>query len=246
MSRRDLAFLGLSILAFGVLVGLGAWQVQRLAWKGDLIARMSEQAVSEPLPLADVEARHEAGENVEFMRVTAIGRFVHDSELFVFTTLDGEMGWKVVTPLERGDGSAVLVDRGFVPYDLKDPAARADNLPAGTVSVTGVARPYSSGRAPFAPDNDADANVWHWWALPAMAEAAGVERTVPFILQAEPRPGGPPWPRAAVPDPAAIPNRHLGYAITWFGLAAVLLAVNGFYLLRRGRSPAAGESNSPS
>lgn len=237
-SRRDLAFLFFSILAFAVLVGLGTWQVQRLQWKHDLIAQMSEQIASDPLPLAEIEARHSAGEDIEFMPATARGHFVHDKELFVFTTVEGEMGWKVVTPLEREDGSAVLVDRGFVPYDLKEPAARADNLPAGTVSVTGVVRPHAATPAPFAPDNDVDSNVWHWWALPAMSEAAGLERTVPFILQAAPRPGDPQWPQASVPDPAAIPNRHLGYAITWFGLAAVLLLVNSQFLLRRRRASA--------
>ena len=237
VNRRDFAFLAFSVVALALLVGLGMWQVQRLQWKEGLIAQMTEQAASAPLALSEIEARQAAGEDVEFMRATTKGRFMHDKELFVFTTEDGEMGWKVVTPLETDDGSAVLIDRGFIPYDLKNPAARADNLPAGTVRVTGAVRPYSSVRAPFVPDNDAGANVWHWWALPAMAEAAGLERAAPFILQAEPRPGDPPWPRASTPDPAAIPNRHLGYAVTWFGLAAMLVAVNGLYLLRR-RKPA--------
>ena len=232
-SRRDLAFLAFSVAAFALLVWLGAWQVQRLHWKEDLIARMSDRMVSEPLGVAEIEARLGAGEDVEFLRATATGRFVHDRELFVFTTLDGEMGWNVVTPLETDDGNAVLVDRGFIPYDLKDPARRAESRPAGQVSVTGAVRPRSSAPAPFAPDNDVDANVWHWWALPAMAEAAGLERASPFILQAEPRPGDPAWPRASVPDPASLSNRHLGYAVTWFGLAAMLVIVNGLYLFRR-------------
>jgi surfeit locus 1 family protein len=231
-SRRDLAFLSLSLLALVLLVGLGIWQVQRLQWKNDLVARITEQRKAEPLSLAEVEARMAAGEDVEFMRAKATGRFVHDRELFVFTTLDGEMGWKVVTPLKTDDGGAVLVDRGFIPYDIKSPAARPESLPAGQVSLTGVVRPYSSGPGPFVPDNDVDANVWHWWALPAMAEAAGVGRTRPFILQAEPRPGDPTWPLASTPDPADMPNRHLGYALTWFGLAAVLVVVGGLYLRR--------------
>ena len=232
-SRRDLAFASFSILAFALLVGLGLWQVERLQWKEGLIAQMTEQAASAPLALSEIEARQAAGEDVEFMRATATGRFVHDSELFVFTTLDGEMGWKLVTPLETRDGNAVLVDRGFIPYELKDATQRPESRPIGPVTVTGAVRPHSSARAPFAPDNDVDANVWHWWALPAMAEAAGLDQVAPFILQAEPRANDPPWPRASILDPAAIPNRHLGYAFTWFGLAAMLVLVNGLYLLRR-------------
>jgi surfeit locus 1 family protein len=69
-----------------------------------------------------------------------------------------------------------------------------------------------------------------------MAEAAGLDRASPFILQAEPRPGDAAWPRASVPDPAKFSNRHLGYAVTWFGLAAMLVIVNGLYL-RRLRTP---------
>lgn len=232
-SRRDQAFLALSLLALVLLVGLGVWQVQRLQWKNDLVARIAEQGRAEPLSLAEVEARMAAGEDVEFMRAKATGRFVHDRELFVFTTLDGEMGWKVVTPLKTDDGGAVLVDRGFIPYDLKAPATRPGSQPAGQVSLTGMVRPHSSARAPFVPDNDVDANVWHWWALPAMAQAAGVEDARPFILQAEPRPGDPAWPVASTLDPADIPNRHLGYAVTWFGLAAVLVVVGGLYFRRR-------------
>jgi surfeit locus 1 family protein len=235
-SRRDIAFLVFSVLAFSLLTGLGVWQVQRLAWKQDLIARMEAQVASEPVRVREIEARLAAGEDVEFMRVTATGRFVHDRELFVFTTRDGEMGWKLVTPLDMGD-TGLLVDRGFIPYDLKAPAARPESRSEGTVSVTGVVWPHAAGRAPFVPDNDVDANIWHWWALPAMAEAAGVERAAPFILQAEPQPGDPAWPLASIPDPADIPNRHLGYAITWFGLAAMLVVVNGLYLARRRRPP---------
>jgi len=232
-SRRDLAFASFSILAFALLVGLGLWQVERLQWKEGLIAQMTEQAASAPLALSEIEARQAAGEDVEFMRAIATGRFVHDSELFVFTTLDGEMGWKLVAPLETRDGNAVLVDRGFIPYELKDATQRPESRPIGPVTVTGAVRPHSSARAPFAPDNDVDANVWHWWALPAMAEAAGLDQVAPFILQAEPRANDPRWPRASILDPAAIPNRHLGYAFTWFGLAAMLVLVNGLYLLRR-------------
>ena len=235
-SRRDIAFLVFSALTLALLVWLGTWQVQRLHWKQDLIGRLTAQAASEPVPLAEVEARAAAGDDVEFMRATATGRFVHDSELFVFTTVEGEMGWKLVTPLDMGD-TAVLVDRGFIPYELKAPAARPESRPPhNTVTVTGVVRPHDSAPAPFVPDNDVDANIWHWWALPAMAEAAGVERASPFILQAEPQRGAPAWPRASTPDPADIPNSHLGYAITWYGLAAMLVIVNTLYLLRRRRT----------
>jgi cytochrome oxidase assembly protein ShyY1/uncharacterized protein (DUF983 family) len=173
----------------------------------DLIARMTEQAASEPLALSEIEARQAAGEDVEFMRVTATGRFVHDSELFVFTTLDGEMGWKLVTPLDMGDGNAVLVDRGFIPYDLKAPLPGPKAGPTARHRHRRRCGPIRRPERLFAPDNDVDANIWHWWALPAMAEAAGLDEAAPFILQAEPRPairpGRGPRPPTLRPSPTA-------------------------------------------
>lgn len=231
-TRRDVAFLGFAVAGMALLVWLGWWQLERLEWKTALIAQMEARAASEPRPLADVAERHAAGEDVAFMRTTATGQFMHDRELFVLATSAGVVGWRVVTPLALDGGGAVLVDRGFIPHEFKDPAGRPGSQPAGEVTITGAVRPEAQGQGPFTPDNDPAANVWHWWAVPAMAEAAGLQAAAPFVLQAEPGPGDAVWPRATRLDPAAIPNRHLGYALTWFGLAAVLAAMTGLYLFR--------------
>jgi hypothetical protein len=98
------------------------------------------------------------------------------------------MGWKLVTPLDMGDTGGSGRPR-LHPLRPQGAVRPAREPPDGTVTVTGVVRPHESGQALFVPDNDVDANIWHWWALPAMAEAAGVERASPFILQAEARPG---------------------------------------------------------
>lgn len=232
-AKRDVLFLALSLAGFVVLVGLGTWQLERREWKEALIASMTERAAGEPQSLATITARLEAGADIEFMRVGAHGRFLHDRELFVFSTSGRTIGWRLVTPLETEAGEQVLVDRGFVPGELRDPAARPESQPAGPVTVTGQARGHGREPGLFTPDNEPEANVWHWWDVAAMADAAGLERPLPFILHAEPRPGDSPWPQASVADPAAIPNRHLEYALTWFGLAAVLLIMTSVYWFGR-------------
>lgn len=231
-SWRDVAFLGFALAGMALLVWLGWWQVERLQWKTALIAQMEERAAGEPRALAEVAARQADGEDIAFIRTTASGEFLHDRELFVLATSAGVVGWRVVTPLALEDGGTVLVDRGFIPHEFKDAAHRPGSQPAGEIAITGVVRPEAQGQAPFTPDNDPAANVWHWWAVPEMAEAAGLDDAAPFVIQAEPSPGDAAWPRATRVDPASVSNRHLGYALTWFGLAAVLAAMTGLYLFR--------------
>lgn len=231
--RRDAIFLAFSVVAFAILVGLGLWQLERREWKQALIAQMSERASAEPVSLARVEEMMSKGEDPEFVRVTAAGRFLHERELYVFATSGSLIGWKVVTPLAIGSGGHVLVDRGFLPSELRDPGNRPESQPPGEATVTGPVRLHRLARGPFTPDNDPLKNVWHWWDLPGMAHAAGIGGAAPFVLQAEPQPGDPPWPKAARSDPSAIPNRHLEYALTWFALAVVLVVMMGAFLLRR-------------
>jgi surfeit locus 1 family protein len=232
--RRDAIFLVFGLAAFAILVGLGLWQIERREWKGALIAQITERATAEPVTLARVEQMMMRGEDPEFVRVTATGRYLHDRELYVFATSGSLIGWKLVTPLATGSGD-ILVDRGFVPSELRDPGVRPESQPSGEVTVTGSVRLHRLGKGPFIPDNDPLKNVWHWWDLPSMAHAAGIGEAAPFVLQSEPQPGDPPWPRAALIDPTAIPNRHLGYALTWFGLAVVLIVMMGMYFARRWR-----------
>lgn len=234
-SRRDAIFLAFGLVAFAVLVALGLWQLERLDAKEALIARMSQRAAAEPVSLAQVEEMMNRGEDAEFVRVSATGRYLHERELYVFATSGSLIGWRVVTPLATETGRHILVDRGFVPSELRHPGQRPDSRPTGPVTATGAVRFYRSGQGPFTPENDPLGNVWHWWDLPSMADAAGIPEAAPFVLQAEPQPSDPPWPRAIRSDPSAIPNRHMGYALTWFGLAIVLVVMTGVYFARRWR-----------
>jgi len=144
----------------------------------------------------------------------------------------GGTGFDVLTPLREAGGRFVLVNRGFVPTELKDPARRAVGQPAGTVRLSGMLR-LPSEKKPnwFVPDNRPDRDDWFWIDLRAMGAADGLADVAPFYLEADatPNPGG--WPKGGV-TPLALPNDHLQYAITWFSLAVVAIVI---YLLSQRR-----------
>jgi surfeit locus 1 family protein len=227
----------MTVIGVVFLVALGNWQMRRLAWKEGLIAAIADRAHAAPISLADAELR---GGDVEYLRVKSTGKLLNDRELdfYAFDEQAG-VGWQIVTPLQLADGSVVFVNRGFVPDELKDPAKRREGEPSGEVEIVGLARKPETPGA-FTPANDAGKNVWYWRDIPAMAVAAVPgDKTpiVPFVIDAElePRPPGG-WPRGAVTR-LELPNRHLEYALTWYGLAAALLGVFAAFAVTRWRQP---------
>ena len=213
-----------------VLLGLGTWQVQRLEWKGDLIAARGT-ALAAPaieLPLADAELAR-----LDHRRVRVSGRFLHDLEFYLLPRfLDGGVGLHVVTPLERTAGPIVLIDRGWVPESARAPGVRAAGQARGTVIVEGVARTNSPHNV-FTPRNDAPGNQWFWIDIPAMAEHAGLAFQPAFVE------AGPAANAGGLPlggqTRIELRNNHLGYAITWYALAVALAAIYVIYHLRRPR-----------
>ena len=224
-------------IGLAILLSLGTWQVKRLAWKEGLLATIHERMTSEPKPLVDVAAMEKAGDDIDYLAVTATGRFLHAHEQFFFATHKGATGWFVYTPLELTDGSGVVfVNRGFVPYDDKDPATRAQGQVEGEVTVTGLARTAIAEKPSFlVPENDPAKDIYYWKDLSAMTVQAGFTADTPvahlFIdADATPNPGG--WPVGGV-TLVDLPNNHLQYAITWYGLAVALFAVTAVFVRRR-------------
>jgi surfeit locus 1 family protein len=216
--------------AFALLVGLGAWQIERLHEKEALIASVETGMSAAPVPLDT--ALQEGAANAEYHHVRVAGRFQHGSELYVFSRGPmGAVGVDVVTPLFQENGQTVLVDRGFVPDALRDPKTRAAGQVEGEVSLTGVLRlPQQPGM--FTPAPDRERRLWFVKDVPNMAAALGVAAP-PVLIEADatPNPGG--WPLGGVTR-VEFPNDHLQYAITWFGLALALLTVYLLYHRKRG------------
>lgn len=219
-----------TVPALIALVVLGLWQVQRMHWKADLIeklqTRSTSAAVAPPGPSDDLAA-------FEFQRVTVTGRFRHDRELYLVSrSLRGSPGFHVMTPFERPDGApAVMVNRGWVPFDKQDPATRAEGQVPGQVTIEGIVRLQ---RPPgwFTPDDDPKKNNWFTVNSEKMGRQTGVPLVGGFYIVADmgDTPGNFPVGRQWRLD---IRNNHLEYAITWFALAAALLVIYLLYHRRR-------------
>lgn len=235
--RTGKFWLGLVLLpiALAVLVSLGTWQVKRLYWKQDLLAAIEQRSTAQPADLKTIESLLASGEPIDYRTARASGRFLNDRERHFFATFEGQSGFYVYTPLELDDGRLLFVNRGFVPYDRKDAALRPQSLVEGVQTITGLARARLEEKPSFmVPENDEAANIFYWKDLDRMAASAGLpaEKVLPFFLDADatPVPGGLPRGGVTVID---LPNSHLQYAITWYGLALALLGVALFGWLKR-------------
>jgi surfeit locus 1 family protein len=227
--------LGFGLVVFVILLGLGTWQVQRLHWKEAVLQTIDQRTHAAPVPLAEVEARFASTGDVDYMPVTVTGTFVHEGERHFFSTWEGASGFDIVTPLHLDDGRYVLVNRGFVPYDLKDASKRPKSQTTGEVTVTGLARnPLLEKPSRMVPDNDLVKNIFYWKDRDVMAATAGLPagyQLVPILVDADntPNPGGLPVGGVTIID---LPNNHLQYAVTWYGLAAALAGVLLVWLRR--------------
>ncbi len=218
--------------ALALLVGLGVWQVERLHWKEALIARV-ETRMAQPAVGLDTMLSHGLA-NAEYRHVHLHGVFQNDNEVYLFApSKAGEPGYHVVTPLVVEGGSAVLIDRGFVPKDLKDPHRRAGGQPEGDVEITGVVR-LSQPPGLFTPAPDIPNRVWYSRDIRALAAVASARLLSSIVVEADAQdiPGGYPVGGQMRVD---FPNNHLQYAITWFALAFVLLVIYLLYHRKQGR-----------
>ncbi|MGG7576632.1 SURF1 family protein [Rhizobium sp. Nf11,1] len=239
--RRPPVITGILVLiALAILLSLGTWQLQRLHWKQGLLADIAARQAAAPVPLADIEALAASGGDIEYRKVTATGRYINNKERHFFATWRGQTGFYVYTPLELADGRIVFVNRGFVPYENKEPEMRVQGQLTDQQTVTGLARAKLAGKPSWlVPDNDVGKNIFYWKDLDVMAESVGLEkaRVIPFFVDADstPNPAGLPIGGVTQVD---LPNDHLQYALTWYGLAAVLVAVVAISWFRKpGKAP---------
>lgn len=224
----------LVLLALAILLGLGTWQVKRLYWKEALLADIEERRNAAPDTVAEIEAIAKSGGDIEYRKVSLSGTFDHARERHFFATHQGRTGYYIYTPLTLADGRVLFVNRGFVPFEMKDPAKRSEGQVTGEVTITGLARaPLVAKPSSLLPDNDIAKNIFYWKDLAAMASSADIppDWLVKLFVDADaaPNPGG--WPQGGV-TLIDLPNNHLQYAITWYGLAAALVIVAGFAYFR--------------
>ncbi|MES5045144.1 SURF1 family protein [Rhizobium nepotum] len=226
----------LTVVLTGFLLALGTWQVQRLSWKLGLIERVEARAHATP-----VDAPAAAGwptladpAEYEYRRVKLSGTFLNNKEIQVYTVSDLGPGYWVMTPLARDDGSNVIVNRGFVPSDKRDPSSRREGEPTGQVEIVGLMRAPETGGL-FLRTNDPANGRWYSRNIPQISQASGLSDVAPFYVDADatPNPGGLPVGGKTM---LTFPNNHLSYAITWYILAAMVVAA-GWYVLRNLNAP---------
>lgn len=220
-----------SVPAIIVLIGLGTWQLQRLEWKQDLIDKLQSRSVAAAVaPPADGANLEE----YEYQHVQVTGTYRHDHEFFlVGRSLNGNPGLHVLTPLVPADGGeAILVNRGWIPFERQDPKTRAGGQVAGPVTVDGIIR-LQKPPGYFTPANDTARNNWFYVDTAAIAAVAGVPLRDGYYIMAGKAdvPGSYPVGHQWRLD---IRNDHLEYAITWYSLAVALLVI---YILYHRRKP---------
>lgn len=221
-----------------ILLALGTWQMQRLAWKNGLNDTVRARTTADAVPLpAAAEWQGLDLDTWEYRPVTTRGRFDHEREVHVFTQISAPRGrfngpgYWVITPFVVEGGGIVMVNRGFVPARFKEAATRMQGQVTGLQSVVGLFR-KPDRQAFFVPDNNYDDNLWYFRDIGAMARASGAKAQgqtfASFILDDKGDPGGEGAP-GGLPQAGetrlAFKNDHLQYAITWYALALCLIGV---------------------
>jgi surfeit locus 1 family protein len=218
----------LTLVVCAILTGLGVWQVERLAWKEGLIAAVTQRMAAAPVPAPAPGAWPALDfDALEYQPVTVAGRFDNTHEAYVIYSLTspkgplGGVGYEVMTPLVTDAGWTVYVNRGFVPAAKRDPATRPEGQVEGETTVAGLLR-RPADRSWFMPGDNPVKNEWFSRDPALFAAAANLGAVAPYIIDAAPTPAGIPQGGETVVD---FPNNHLGYAITWFGLALTAAGV---------------------
>ena len=237
---RDLVAPGIAaLIALAILIGLGTWQIERKTWKEDLITRIVRQ--TQAAPVAPPGAAEWDPARDEFRHVRVAGRFLNGKETLVHGLAAGEtpgralQGYYVLTPFVRDGGGVVLINRGFVPTELKAQSDRRDGLIEGPTTVTGILR-ASEPRGLFVPEPDPARGEWFNRDIAGIASARGLTDVALYLIEADSTPGQTTWPRGGQLR-VDLPNNHLQYAFTWFSLAACLIAVYSVFAWRRLHEP---------
>ena len=229
-------FLWLTIVtlpAFLVLISLGSWQLQRLQWKNDIISNFEARSAAEAIAIPEANAELDV---LEFSSLALEGEYLHDKETFLTgRTYEGNAGFHVVTPFLLNDGRTILINRGWVSEDYRDPAKRAFSQIDGKTSVAGILR-RPGVRGYFVPENEPENGFW-FTLVPSQINQhldlgdAAIEQ---FYADAVRTSDVVTLPIAAKTK-LNLRNAHLSYAMTWYGIAIALVGVYLAFHYQAGR-----------
>ena len=224
--RRKPTFFPVAITALAVVLctGLGIWQLYRMEWKAEIketiASRIGQEAKPLPMTIDDPAVW-------DYQAVTLSGTFRNDQETYLQAqSANGNFGYQIITPLERADGTTVLVNRGWVPFEMREPSTRTEGIIEGPVTINGIARlgwNHTWIAENFVLDNDPVKKIFFEAELQEMADAHQID-VLPIFVEVDetPVPGG--WPKGGQTVVELVDN-HLIYAIQWFALAIAGLAI---------------------
>ncbi|WP_371744991.1 SURF1 family protein [Bradyrhizobium sp. U87765 SZCCT0109] len=229
-ARRPLtrAIVGLLALAgIAMFIALGVWQVERRAWKLNLIATVERRIHAAPMAAPGLTAWPAlTQDNAAYRRIKASGHYLNDRETLVQAVTDLGPGFWVMTPFVTDAGFTVLVNRGFVPTERRAAASRRGGDIIGATTVSGLLR-LTEPKGAFLRTNDPAADRWYSRDVAAIAAARGLGAVPPYFIDADASDGPASAPRGGL-TVISFPNNHLVYALTWFALAAGLSGATAF------------------
>jgi surfeit locus 1 family protein len=211
-----------AVPAFLTLLWLGTWQLQRLEWKNNLITSFENRSAAAPiaLPMAG-----DVTDELEFRRLALDGEFDNEREVYLTgRTYEGNAGFHVVTPFALNDGRIVLVNRGWVSESYRDPAKRPFSLITGPTTLEAILR-FPAQKGYFVPENEPDAGFWFTLIPPQIVAHLGLDGAETTMYADALRTSEVVSLPIAAKTELNLRNSHLGYAITWYGIALSLLGV---------------------
>ena len=215
--RRFLFFIVFGLAGLSILIGLGSWQLRRLAWKEGILAEIEARIAADPVALPS----HPQEANDRYLAVAASG-VVLPGEVHVLVSVKRVgPGYRVIAPFLTDAGVVVLLDRGFVPSDKKN-----EQRGTGPMTVNGNLQ-WPRETDSYTPVPDIGGNTWFARDVPAMAAELGTQPIL-IVARSQTDPTVTPMPV----DTVSIPNDHLNYAITWFSLALIWAAMTAYFLWR--------------
>ncbi len=226
--RRIVIPLIFGLAGAAMLISLGVWQVQRLAWKEGVLTGIETRIAAEPVLMPE----NPNPDADQYLPVRITGMLGQPPLRVLVSRKQIGAGYRLITTLST-DKRTILVDLGFIKVDQPIPA-----FTDAPVTVTGNLN-WPDDRNSSTPENDVAGNIWFARDVDEMAGMLGAEPVLLVLRHtSETDPVATPLPV----DTAAIPNDHLSYAITWFSLAAIWLVMTGYFLWRTTRKPKGDET----